>query len=321
MHAMLPLLKLSDFPSLRRSALRTVQVNLGYRCNQQCVHCHVNAGPGRREQMDSETAGQVLEYLGASGAQYLDITGGAPEINMEFRNLVRGARTLGVRVIDRCNLTILEEPGFEDLAEFLAVQQVEIVASLPCYLEENVEQQRGKGVYASSIRVLQRLNGLGYGRDGSGLTLNLVYNPVGPNLPPPQNILEQDYRTHLGRHYGIVFNRLYTLANMPIQRFGSMLVSKGQFQDYMRLLRSAHLDANLDGVMCLSLISIDWRGFVYDCDFNQMLQLPLNTKGGRPRTHITEIMGVGLEGMEIVTCDHCYGCTAGQGSSCGGALS
>ncbi len=320
MHAMLPLLELSDFPRLRRGMLQTVQVNLGYRCNQQCIHCHVNAGPGRKEHMDSKTAGQVLAYLSASGAQYLDITGGAPELNAEFRNLVRGARALGVRVMDRCNLTVLEEPGFEDLAEFLAAEQVEIAASLPCYLEENVEQQRGKGVYASSIRVLQRLNRLGYGRDGSGLTLNLVYNPSGPSLPPPQHLLEQDYRTHLGRNHGIVFNRLFTLANMPIQRFGSMLVSKGQFQDYMRLLRSAHLSANLGGVMCRSLISIDWRGFVYDCDFNQMLQLPLKMNGGRPRTHITEIMGADLEGLEIVTCDHCYGCTAGQGSSCGGAL-
>jgi len=321
MHAMLPLLELSDFPPLRRSVLRTVQVNLGYRCNQQCVHCHVNAGPKRQEQMDRDTAEQVLAYLKVSGAQCLDITGGAPELNAQFRDLARRARALGFRVIDRSNLTVLEEPGQEELAEFLAAHGIEIVASLPCYLEENVERQRGKGVYASSIRALQRLNRLGYGREGSGLSLSLVYNPIGPTLPPPQCRLEQDYRTHLGEHYGIVFNRLYTLANMPIQRFGSMLVSKSQFHDYMRLLRSAHQDANLDEVMCRSLISIDWRGYVYDCDFNQMLQLPLSLGGDHPRTHLTDLMGVDLDGRAILTRDHCYGCTAGQGSSCGGALS
>ncbi|MCL5801546.1 MAG: arsenosugar biosynthesis radical SAM protein ArsS [Gammaproteobacteria bacterium] len=319
MHATLPLLDVTDFPALHRGKLETLQVNLGYLCNQACVHCHVNAGPTRKEIMQRDTVDCVLDYLCATKISTLDLTGGAPEMNPDFKYLVRAARDLGVRVIDRCNLTVLELPGHEDTAQFLAEHQVEITASLPCYLEENVNSQRGDGVFQASIRVLRMLNSLGYGRPGSGLILNLVYNPLGPSLPPPQQALEQDYKKYLGEHYSIVFNHLYSLANMPIQRFGSTLISKGQFDGYMDLLRGAHQDANLETVMCRSLISVDWQGYVYDCDFNQMLKLPLRLNG-KPRVHLRELMEVNLEGRGIVVKNHCYGCTAGQGSSCGGAL-
>lgn len=321
MHPTLPLLEKTDFPALRRARLETLQVNLGYLCNQSCLHCHVNAGPERKEIMTRETVDQIVNYLRVSKATTLDLTGGAPEMNPHFKEVVGAARALGVRVIDRCNLTILEQPGFEDMAQFLADHQVEITASLPCYLEDNVDQQRGNGVFQASMRVLQRLNQLGYGQPGSQLMLNLVYNPIGPDLPPPQAALEQDYKRALFTRYGIVFNQLFTLANMPIQRFGSMLVSKGQFSEYMSLLRGAHRDANLDAVMCRSMISIDWQGYVYDCDFNQMLYLPLQTNfSNKPRLHLSDLLGKDLEGQPIVIGDHCYGCTAGQGSSCGGAL-
>lgn len=319
MHATLPLLEVSDFPALRRGRLETLQVNLGYKCNQTCVHCHVNAGPTRTEQMDRETVHAVLRYLEASGVGTLDITGGAPELNPHFRELVERARALGAHVIDRCNLTVLEEPGRDDLADFLAARGVEIVASLPCYTEELVDRQRGKGVYESSIRTLKRLNALGYGEPGSGLALNLVYNPQGPSLPPSQEKLEADYKRVLGERFGIRFNRLYTLANMPIARFGSMLISKGQFNAYMKLLRESFREENLAGVMCRSLISVDWQGYVYDCDFNQMLGLPLRV-AGRSRVKLADLIGRDLSGNPIVVKDHCFGCTAGQGSSCGGAL-
>ncbi len=319
MHATLPLLVRSSFPAIRRRALETVQVNVGYVCNQTCLHCHVNAGPTRTESMSRETADQVLAFLRASGATILDVTGGAPELNPQFRRLVRGARELGAKVIDRCNLTILFEPGHEDLAEFLAAERVEIVASLPCYTEELVDRQRGKGVYEKSVRAIRRLNELGYGREGTGLALHLVYNPQGPSLPPGQEKLEADYKRVLGEHFGIVFNRLFTLANMPIQRFGSTLVTKGQFNGYMELLRGAHRTENLETVMCRTMVSVDWQGYLYDCDFNQMLGLPL-VQPGRARAHLADVMGRDLEGNPIVVRDHCYGCTAGQGSSCGGAL-
>lgn len=319
MHATLPLLQRTDFPPLRRKPLEILQVNLGYRCNQSCLHCHVNAGPNRKENMTRETVDQVIDFLNASRVHTLDITGGAPELNPHFRDLAKTARDLGIHVIDRCNLTILEQPGQEDLAEFLAEQRIDVVASLPCYLEENVNAQRGKGVFASSIRVLQRLNGLGYGQEGTELTLTLVYNPQGPHLPPPQIALEADYKKHLGERYGIKLNRLYTLTNMPIQRFGSMLISKGQFYEYMDLLKSAYREENLQTVMCRNLLSVGWDGYVYDCDFNQMLDLPLPWKG-RPRTHIKDLLAVDLTHNPIRVAEHCYGCTAGQGSSCGGAL-
>jgi radical SAM/Cys-rich protein len=318
-HATLPLLRSSDFPAIGRKRLETLQVNVGYRCNQTCVHCHVNAGPTRTEEMGREVVDTVLAFLRNSRVQTLDITGGAPELNPHFRDLVREARGLGVRVIDRCNLTILNEPGHEDLAGFLAAHRVEVIASMPCYLEDNVDRQRGKGVFSSSIVALRKLNALGYGMPDSGLPLNLVYNPQGPTLPPPQGALEDAYRSHLRQQYGIEFNRLYTLANMPIQRFGSTLISKGQFNAYMKLLRDSHHDDNLEQVMCRTLLSVDWRGDVYDCDFNQMLDLPARI-GGKPRTRLADLIGRDLEGRPIVVADHCFGCTAGQGSSCGGAL-
>jgi radical SAM/Cys-rich protein len=321
MHATLPLLRTTEFPALSRGKLETLQVNLGYKCNQSCVHCHVNAGPQRTEMMQAETIDQVLALTRAARIRTIDITGGAPELNPEFRRLVRSARQMGSRVIDRCNLTILLEPGQEDLATFLAEEQVQIIASLPCYLEDNVDRQRGKGVYQGSIEGLRRLNALGYGRAGSGLELNLVYNPQGPVLPPPQQQLEHDYRRHLGESFGIEFNHLFTLANMPIQRFGSMLISKGQFNAYMQVLRDAHRDENLDAVMCRSLVSIDWQGYAYDCDFNQMLDLPLRLDArSRKRVHVKDLVGRDLAGASIAIADHCFGCTAGQGSSCGGAL-
>jgi len=314
----LPLLAKVPFPAIRRGRLDTLQINVGYRCNQSCFHCHVNAGPNRTEEMTADVADGVIEFLRRRRVATLDITGGAPELNANFRRLVREARALGVKVMDRCNLTILAQPGQEDLAEFLAENRVEVVASMPCYLQDNVERQRGKGVFDGSIRGLKKLNALGYGRDPA-LTLNLVYNPQGPSLPPPQAALEADYKRVLGESYGIEFNKLYVLANMPIQRFGTTLINKGEFEGYLQLLQDAHLDANLDGVMCRNLISADWRGFVYDCDFNQMLDLSLR-RGARERVHLSELLDDDLKGNPIRVAGHCYGCTAGQGSSCGGAL-
>ncbi|MEO0972091.1 MAG: arsenosugar biosynthesis radical SAM (seleno)protein ArsS [Pseudomonadota bacterium] len=319
MRASLPLLKSTDFPALRRGELDTLQINVGYLCNQSCTHCHVNAGPTRKEQMSADTASVIVEFMRESSVRTLDITGGAPELNGQFTRLVEAARTLGLEVIDRCNLTVLNEPGYEHLGAFLADHQVRVVASLPCYLEDNVDYQRGKGVFASSIEALRKLNALGYGRDGSELTLDLVYNPRGPVLPPPQQALQADYTRELRNRYGIEFNSLLTLANLPVGRFGSVLQSKGQFHSYLSLLKQAHRDENLAAVMCRSLISVDWQGYVYDCDFNQMLDLPLGAEG-EPRKHLSQLIGVTLSGRQIRVRDHCYGCTAGQGSSCGGAL-
>ena len=309
----------TDFPRLQRKRLQTLQVNLGYLCNQSCTHCHVNAGPNRTEVMISDTVDAVIDFLDENQVKRLDLTGGAPELNPYFRHLVIAARALNVEVIDRCNLTVLLETGQEDLAEFLAGQEVEIVASLPCYSEENVNSQRGKGVFHDSIMALRQLNRLGYGDANSGLQLNLMYNPIGPFLPPSQKALEVDYRQHLDDRYGVQFSQLFTLVNMPIQRFGSTLVSKGEFEDYMTLLRDNFSAENLSRVMCRELISVDWQGFVYDCDFNQMLGLPLLIDGNK-RPHIRDIRPVNLEGRSIGVADHCYGCTAGSGSSCGGEL-
>ncbi len=321
MLATLPLLQHTDFPNITRASLETVQVNLGYACNQQCLHCHVNAGPRRKEKMTRETTDRVLTYLSESSVKILDLTGGAPELNANFRYLTATAHAMGIRVIDRCNLSILSEPGQADLAEFLAENQVEIVASLPCYLEENVDSQRGKGTFSTSIKGLRRLNRLGYAQENSELVLNLVYNPLTPALPPRQTTLEADYKRVLNERYAVHFNRLLTLCNMPIQRFGSLLISKGQYNDYMQLLRDAYCEKNLASVMCRNLISIDWQGRVYDCDFNQLLDLPLHFNGSPSRRHISELAGRKLNGNPIVTGEHCYACTAGQGSSCGGALS
>jgi radical SAM/Cys-rich protein len=313
-----PLLEKIPFPAVRRDRLDTLQVNLGYRCNQSCVHCHVNAGPGRTEAMDGDTIDLVLALIERKRIATLDVTGGAPELNPHFRRLVHAARERGAKVMDRCNLTILEVEGQEDLADFLAAEQVEIVASLPCYLESNVDRQRGQGVFDSSIRALRRLNRLGYGREGSGLVLNLVFNPQGPSLPPPQQALEADYKRILSDTHGVVFNSLFTLANMPIQRFGAVLIAKGEFDRYLGVLKSAHRDDNLDTVMCRNLVSVDWRGFVYDCDFNQMLDLPMRQAG--TDLHIRDLLNADIAGRAVRVAGHCFGCTAGQGSSCGGSL-
>ena len=319
MQATLPLLIDSNFPVIQRAELETLQVNLGYKCNQSCLHCHVNAGPRRTEAMDRKTIEQLLTFIESSAVKTLDLTGGAPELNPHFRDFVSAARQRGLNVIDRCNLTVLFEPGQEDTARFLADNKVKIVASLPCYLKDNVDKQRGDGTFDSSLKALRLLNTLGYGQTGSGLVLDLVFNPQGPYLPPSQDSLEQDYKQHLAKQYGIVFNHLLTLTNMPIKRFGSTLISRGEFASYMALLKTAHRDDNIDSVMCRSLISVDWQGYVYDCDFNQMLDMPLQLDH-RPRLHIAELTDVDLNNQFIKVADHCYACTAGQGSGCGGAL-
>ena len=318
MHATLPLLVRSDFPALKRRHFDTLQVNLGYRCNQTCLHCHVDAGPNRTEAMDAATVDLVIEVLERRAITTLDLTGGAPELNPHFRRLVAAARALDVRVIDRCNLTILFEPGQEDLAAFLHEHRVEVVASMPCYSVANVDRQRGTGVFDKSIAALQALNALGYAHDPS-LVLNLVYNPQGPVLPPAQQSLEADYQRELAEHFGIRFDHLYVLTNMPIQRFGSTLVSKGTFAAYLDLLKHAYRAENLDGVMCHSLVSVDWQGDLYDCDFNQMLGVP-SRLNGHGRAHLRDLLVHSPVGESIRVADHCYGCTAGQGSSCGGAL-
>lgn len=308
-----------QFPSLMRETLQTLQVNLGYRCNLSCNHCHVNAGPKRTEMMEWETIEQVMAVLEQGTIRQLDLTGGAPELNPHFRALVEHAQRCGVAVIDRCNLTILQEPGQEDLAQFLAKHRVEVVASLPCYLQENVDAQRGKGSFEASIDGLHQLNALGYGEEGSGRTLNLVYNPQGASLPPAQQTLEEDYKRELEQRYGIRFNRLLTITNLPIHRFGSQLLSNGEFESYMELLRDNCQPQNLQTVMCRSLISVDWRGVLYDCDFNQMLQWPIEAEGGS--LHLSDLLHQKWTDRPIRVAGHCYGCTAGQGSSCGGALS
>jgi len=316
------------FPPLARAALTTLQVNLGYRCNQACSHCHVNAGPTRTELMDPATLALIPRVLAARRLDTLDLTGGAPELHPGFRELVRQARGQGAAVIDRCNLTILSEPGQEDLAAFLAEQGVRVVASLPCYLEANVDRQRGPGVFERSLAGLRQLNAHGYGDPDSGLALDLVFNPQGPSLPPPQQQLEADYRRELGERYGIGFNRLLALANMPIQRFAAVLRASGELDPYQQLLVDSHRDANLAAVMCRSLISVDWQGWLHDCDFNQMLGLPVPVPdlpqsaggGSTPRRHLRDLLTWDPAGAPIAVASHCFGCTAGSGSSCGGAL-
>ncbi|MCX7087852.1 MAG: arsenosugar biosynthesis radical SAM protein ArsS [Methylococcales bacterium] len=311
----LPYLKNTDFPAITRNKLEILQVNLGYLCNLSCTHCHVNAGPKRTELMDKATVDEVLHFIDQHAIHTLDLTGGAPEMNPYFRYLVRAATHRGVTVIDRCNLVILLEEGYQDMAAFLAEQQVEIVASLPCYLKDNVDKQRGKGTFDASITALQVLNTLGYGQANSPLKLNLVFNPQGATLPPEQQALERDYKKHLYTHFGIVFNQLFALTNLPVQRFGSVLLSTGQFDRYLTLLKDNFYAPNLDKVMCKNTLSVDWEGFVYDCDFNQMLKLPL---GNGSKMHIRQVSE--LMGKAINTLQHCYGCTAGQGSSCSGVI-
>ena len=306
---------------LRRASIETVQINLGKRCNQACVHCHVDAGPKRTEAMDRRTVELALDFVEAAGAATVDVTGGAPELNPWFRFLVEEARRRCGRVLDRCNLTVLFEKGQEDLPRFLADKGVEVVASLPCYLERNVDKQRGVGAYEKSIRAILVLNELGYGKEGSGLVLDLVYNPLGASLPPPQDILEAEYRRELASRFGIRFNRLYTLTNMPIARFAHVLRREGKLTAYLEHLASAFNAATLPGLMCRSMVSISWDGFLYDCDFNQMLELRLGN--GRPfrlgEMPAQELVRQ-LRRRDITVGSHCYGCTAGAGSSCGGAL-
>ena len=307
--------------SLHRLAIDTVQINVGKLCNQACVHCHVEAGPKRTEILDRHTAELTLDFIRAAAPQTVDITGGAPELNPSFRWLVEQNRGEGRHVIDRCNLTILFESGQEDLPQFLADQRVEIVASLPCYSEGNVTKQRGQGVYDKSIEALRCLNRIGYGTDDSGLVLNLVYNPVGAYLPPPQATLEIDYKRELGDNFGITFNHLYTITNMPIARFAHALRRDNKAEVYMELLASAFNPATLDGLMCRRQVSISWDGYLYDCDFNQMLDMKVG--GGKPfrlgEKPSAELVRV-LEQRAILVDSHCYGCTAGAGSSCGGTL-
>ncbi len=313
-----PLLQDTDFPAIKRDRLDTLQMNLGYLCNLACLHCHVGAGPQRKELMDMDTMVEALEVARRFRVGSLDLTGGSPEMNSHFRWLVESACDMGLTVMDRLNPTIMEEPGYEWVGEFLARHKVEVIASLPCYSRENVDAQRGNGVFEASITALQTLNALGYGQRDSDLVLNLVYNPTGPSLPPPQGVLEADYKKFLEAEFGLQFNQLFTITNMPIKRFGAILSAQGQFDEYMQLLKNAYRPENLRAVMCRSLISVDYQGFLYDCDFNQMLGLPL--EGSARRRHLRDLLEEGLLPKRIGTADHCYGCTAGQGSSCGGAL-
>jgi radical SAM/Cys-rich protein len=305
-------------PVLRRARLATLQVNVGKRCNQACHHCHVDAGPKRSERMGRAVAARVLELLAASpGIGTLDLTGGAPELNEHFRFLVRGGRALGRAVIDRCNLTVLSEPGQEDTAEFLAEHGVAVIASLPCYSKENVERQRGRGVFARSIEALRRLNALGYGQPDSALALDLVYNPLGPSLPPDQDELERRYKHELESAFGIRFHRLLALANLPIKRFAEQLARDGQTESYLALLVNHFNPAAVPELMCRSLLSVGYDGALYDCDFNQMLELPLG-HGARSVWDADRLDA--LAGAPIATASHCFACAAGAGSSCGGAL-
>ncbi|MAV12584.1 MAG: radical SAM protein [Cyanobium sp. MED843] len=305
------------FPSLHRGDLTTLQVNLGYRCNQSCSHCHVNAGPSRTEMMRDDLVALIPRVVKQRAIRCLDLTGGAPELHPGFRTLVREVRACGVSVLDRCNLTILSEPGQETLASFLAEQRVGVIASLPCYSAANVDKQRGDGVFERSLAGLRQLNGLGYGCGDPELTLDLVYNPQGPSLPPPQADLEAAYKRELGQ-VGVRFDRLLTLANMPIQRFARQLELQGDLVSYQALLEQAHNPANLAAVMCRHLVSVDWQGHLYDCDFNQQLQL--TPPGGLRELADLLDPATGIDGEPIHTAPHCFGCTAGAGSSCGGAL-
>ncbi len=318
MHDMRPMLGDILFPPLKRGKLTTLQLNLGYRCNLSCIHCHVNAGPRRTETMDEETMRLALAVADRLEVETLDLTGGSPEMNPRFRWLVEQARARGLHVMDRLNPTIMKEPGYDWVGAFLAEHRVEVVASLPCYSQDNVDEQRGNGVFESSIEALLELNALGYGKPGTGLTMNLVYNPNGDFLPPQQEQLEADYHRLLGENFGLVFNHLYAIANMPIQRFGSWLVSKGRFAGYMHTLRQAHRADNMASVMCRSTVSVGYDGSLYDCDFNQMLHMPL--AGREHGTHLRDLLDSAVPDR-IAVAGHCYGCTAGQGSSCGGALS
>jgi radical SAM/Cys-rich protein len=308
-----------NFNGLRRRAVDVLQVNMGRYCNLACIHCHVESGPTRTEMMSRETVDAVLRFLASTNIPTLDITGGAPELHRDFDYLVGSARTLGRHVMDRCNLTVVFEPGKEYLPEFFKQHEIELVCSLPCYSRANVDKQRGKGTFDASVRALQILNQIGYGQPDGDLILNLVYNPVGPHLPPPQAQLEQDYRCILREQFGIVFNHLFCLTNMPITRYATHLKLRGEYARYMELLETSFNAATLDQVMCRNLISVGWEGLVYDCDFNQILDLPIRDCAGKP-LHIETLSLDRVERHEITVGNHCYACTAGSGSSCGGSL-
>ena len=318
MHDTLPLLNNDKFPRIHRGKVETLQINLGYLCNQACLHCHVNAGPTRKEQMTLDTIEEIVQLIDNVKPKMVDLTGGAPELNVHFKYLVTEITKRRISIIDRCNLTILSEPGQEDLTQFLSKHKVIVTASLPCYSEENVNSQRGDGVFDRSIDGLRKLNGAGYGNGNPDLQLHLVYNPIGASLPPPQKTLEKEYKQHLSENYGVSFDSLLTITNMPIKRFGSTLISRGEFESYLQLLESSYQEKNLESVMCKTLLSIDWEGYVYDCDFNQMLGLPFGDT--EKKTHVRDLKMAETEGNPIAVRDHCFGCTAGNGSSCSGAM-
>ncbi|HEX8459573.1 MAG TPA: arsenosugar biosynthesis radical SAM (seleno)protein ArsS [Pyrinomonadaceae bacterium] len=302
---------------LRANSVETLQINVGKLCNQACKHCHVDAGPRRTEMMSEETAAQIVEVVSRHRLKTVDITGGAPELNPSFRRLVAGARAAGAHVIVRHNLTVMFEPGQEDLPDFFRTHALEVVSSLPYFLEQQTDAQRGQGVFAKSLAALRRLNAVGYGVPGSGLLLNLVYNPVGAFLPPAQASIEADFRRELQARYGLSFNRLYTITNMPIRRFLDYLRRTGNEERYMRKLVEAFNPEAVAGLMCRTLVSVDWRGRLYDCDFNQMLEL--GVAAHLPQS-IADFDPRAFAGREIKTGAHCFGCTAGAGSSCGGSL-
>ena len=309
----------TKFPKIKRDFLQTLQINIGYKCNQACSHCHVDASPSRTEMMSNDIIKLIPKVIKANDIKLLDITGGAPEIHPKFKQLVKEVRSLNVEVMDRCNLTILTEPGFETLAGFLASNKVQITASLPCYLEENVDKQRGKGVFEKSILALKQLNSYGYGIKDNGLVLNLVYNPNKPQLPPSQKELEDTYRRELKTRYGIYFSNLFALANMPINRYEKYLNIIGKLNEYNKLLKDNHNSRNLDSVMCKTTLSVDWKGYLYDCDFNQQLGIRRNGEIKHLYDLLTPL--VSLKNNPISIGNHCFGCTAGSGSSCGGELS
>tara|TARA_B100001250_G_scaffold49839_1_gene38985 strand:- start:1846 stop:2790 length:945 start_codon:yes stop_codon:yes gene_type:complete len=309
----------TKFPNIKRDYLETLQINIGYKCNQSCSHCHVNAGPSRTEMMSNEIINLIPKVIKVNNIKLLDITGGAPELHPKFKNLVKEVRSLNVEVMDRCNLTILTEPGHENLASFLASNKVQITASLPCYLQDNVDKQRGKGVFEKSIIALKKLNSFGYGIKDKGLILNLVYNPNGPQLPPSQKELEEIYRRELKERYGILFSNLFVLANMPINRYKKYLNLIGKLKEYNQLLEDNHNSRNLNSVMCKTTLSVDWKGYLYDCDFNQ--QLGIRRTGEIKHLDDLLVPLVSLKNNPISIGNHCFGCTAGAGSSCGGELS
>jgi len=314
-----PLLKDIPFPQIARNHLQILQVNLGYKCNLQCLHCHVNASPNRTEVMAAATVASIINFVKNHKITQVDLTGGAPEMHPQFEQIIIKLSQLKCSIIVRTNLVILNESGYQHLIDFMVKYNVILMASLPCYLQENVDHQRGKGTFVESVEVLQLLNKKGYGKYQDKLQLNLVFNPQGPELPAEQEKLEKDYKHYLLTHYKIEFNKLLTISNQPIKRFGSMLISKNEFFPYMDLLQTSFVEKNLEQVMCKFIISIDWQGYVYDCDFNQMLDLPIINR--QQRMHISDYHPENNRHIPIQVAGHCYACTAGSGSSCGGTLS